>query len=152
MNPFDAVVARADRPVEKNPAPGLNRAMVCLCPAHQDKRPSLLVSETEDGRVLMHCRAGCAFDEVRQAFGFEPIDLIPEQLRYSRQGNHRSPHKGPRFSAWQALKVLAFQATVVAIAAGQMSRGEPLDEDDHETLLKAKEQIDDLLNAGGFRL
>ncbi|MFA7522990.1 MAG: hypothetical protein WCY71_08730 [Halothiobacillaceae bacterium] len=149
--PFDEIAARVDAAKEAKPAPGLNRAMECLCPAHQDKRPSLLVSETEDGRVLMHCRAGCSFDDIRQGLGLEPIDLIPEHLRYNRQDSHRAPHRGPRFSAWQALKTLAFQATVVAIAAGQMSRGEPLNEDDHEAVLKAKEEIDDLLRAGGFR-
>ena len=30
-----------------------------LCPAHDDHSPSLSVSETEDGRILVHCHAGC---------------------------------------------------------------------------------------------
>jgi len=25
------------------------------CPAHEDKRPSLSIRETDDGRVLLHC-------------------------------------------------------------------------------------------------
>ena len=31
----------------------------CRCPAHEDKSPSFSVSETRDGRPLVHCFAGC---------------------------------------------------------------------------------------------
>ena len=30
-----------------------------LCPAHDDSSPSLAISEGDDGRVLLHCHAGC---------------------------------------------------------------------------------------------
>lgn len=39
---------------------------VACCPAHQDKRPSLYVSE-DGGRVLVYCYAGCKQDEVIDA-------------------------------------------------------------------------------------
>ncbi len=39
----------------------------CLCPAHDDRIPSLSLSETPDGRILYHCHAGCSQEEVRQA-------------------------------------------------------------------------------------
>src|SRR4051794_8403770 len=29
------------------------------CPAHDDNNPSLSISEGRDGRVLVHCHAGC---------------------------------------------------------------------------------------------
>lgn len=32
---------------------------MCRCPAHEDKSPSLSVSQTRDGRVLVHCFTGC---------------------------------------------------------------------------------------------
>jgi hypothetical protein len=32
---------------------------VCRCPAHQDKRPSLAVRDGDNGRVILHCHAGC---------------------------------------------------------------------------------------------
>lgn len=35
------------------------RRGTCRCPAHEDSSPSLSVSETRDGRVLVHCFAGC---------------------------------------------------------------------------------------------
>lgn len=31
----------------------------CRCPAHEDRSPSFSVSETRDGRPLVHCFAGC---------------------------------------------------------------------------------------------
>lgn len=34
-----------------------------LCPAHADSNPSLSIS-VKDGKVVMHCHAGCDFDEI----------------------------------------------------------------------------------------
>lgn len=31
----------------------------CLCPAHDDKRASLSITEKSDGKLLVHCHAGC---------------------------------------------------------------------------------------------
>jgi putative DNA primase/helicase len=39
---------------------------MCCCPAHDDKRASLHISE-KSGKVLWKCHAGCAQDRVRQA-------------------------------------------------------------------------------------
>lgn len=40
---------------------------MALCPAHHDRKPSLSVKETSDGRILWHCHAGCGQEEVRNA-------------------------------------------------------------------------------------
>jgi hypothetical protein len=37
------------------------------CPAHDDGRPSLTVGYGRDGQVLLHCWAGCAFENVVRA-------------------------------------------------------------------------------------
>ena len=47
---------------------------VARCPAHEDRDPSLSVS-VKDGRVLLHCFAGCAPDEVLGAVGLTWKDL-----------------------------------------------------------------------------
>ena len=47
------------------------------CRAHDDERASLSISEGEDGRVLLHCHAGCAPAQVCQALGITLSDLFP---------------------------------------------------------------------------
>ncbi|MCL7744356.1 hypothetical protein LV476_05240 [Guyparkeria hydrothermalis] len=148
MPPFDLITSLVEGKPAK-PAPGMTRAAVCRCPAHNDKRPSLLVSEREDGDILMHCRAGCSFFEVRDALGIDPVDLIPEHMRYARQ---KSPHKGPRFSAWQALQALAVDVIVVALCAAQIRRDGWIDDDDMRALTDAEGRIKATLKAGGFRV
>ena len=37
---------------------------MCRCPAHEDRTPSMSVSETRDGRALVHCFAGCSQETV----------------------------------------------------------------------------------------
>ena len=32
---------------------------VARCPAHEDRKPSLSISSGNDGKVLVHCHAGC---------------------------------------------------------------------------------------------
>jgi hypothetical protein len=39
------------------------RGFIARCPAHEDRHPSLSLSE-RDGRVLVHCHAGCAQADV----------------------------------------------------------------------------------------
>ena len=47
------------------------------CPAHEDRRPSLSVSEGDDGRALVRCHAGCEFEQICEAVGLQPSDLMP---------------------------------------------------------------------------
>jgi len=35
------------------------RTWLACCPAHDDREPSLAIRDGEDGRVLVHCHAGC---------------------------------------------------------------------------------------------
>ena len=45
--------------------------------AHGDRTPSLSIAMTTGGRVLLHCHAGCQYEEVRAAAGLEDVDLAP---------------------------------------------------------------------------
>ena len=50
---------------------------VCLCPAHQDKTPSLTVSLSDDGnRLLLWCRRNCGIDEICDGLGIKKTDLF----------------------------------------------------------------------------
>jgi hypothetical protein len=53
---------------------------ICKCPCHEDSKPSLSVTETAEGRILMNCKsnAGCSWDlllKAAQANGF----LLPKK-------------------------------------------------------------------------
>ena len=49
---------------------------IARCPYHNDSEPSLAISEGKDGRVLLHCHAGCEFDDILNAIGLEAKDLF----------------------------------------------------------------------------
>ena len=49
-----------------------------LCPAHADKNPSLSI-DVRDGRILLHCHAGCSIAAVLQAAGIEKQELFLDE-------------------------------------------------------------------------
>ena len=56
------------------------------CPAHDDANSSLSISEGDDGRVLLHCHAGCTAEQIVRSRGCELRDLFPAG---SRNGHKR---------------------------------------------------------------
>lgn len=62
--------------LEKTRKTGHSTWIAC-CPAHQDKNPSMTIRECDDGRVLLHCFAGCSVEEVLGAIGLEFDALFP---------------------------------------------------------------------------
>jgi putative DNA primase/helicase len=51
--------------------------VMCRCPGHDDRVPSLSVSQEDDGKLLLHCFAGCSAAEIVGALGLELKDLMP---------------------------------------------------------------------------
>jgi hypothetical protein len=47
-----------------------------LCPAHHDKNPSLSIGVGDDGRVLLHCHAGCSPKAIIEAVRLTEADLF----------------------------------------------------------------------------
>lgn len=70
--PIDEVISHLDR--VKPSGSGYD----ARCPAHNDKDPSLSVSEGEDGRVLLNCHAGCTVEAITAAMGMTVADLFPD--------------------------------------------------------------------------
>lgn len=52
------------------------------CPAHSDSSPSLAVGEGAEGRVLLHCYAGCSAEDIVAAVGLDLSDLFPESDKH----------------------------------------------------------------------
>lgn len=55
------------------------------CPAHDDDRASLSITETPEGAVLLHCHADCAKIDVLSKLGLNLKDLFPASTRVNRQ-------------------------------------------------------------------
>jgi putative DNA primase/helicase len=72
-DPVTMVLARLQNVVE------LSSGWSALCPSHDDNNNSLSVGQGADGRVLIHCHAGCSFYEIVQAMGLRARDLFPRR-------------------------------------------------------------------------
>lgn len=55
-------------------------AFKARCPSHADRSPSLSIKEGEDGRVLLHCFAGCEVAAVVAALKLHMSDLFFQNL------------------------------------------------------------------------
>ncbi|WP_101605119.1 DNA primase [Bordetella trematum] len=119
---------------------GRGRWVAC-CPAHDSKSgQSLAITETEDGKVLVHDFAGCSVYDVLAAVGMKVDDLFPD-------GRPRSALKAQRmpFSYADALRCVSFEALLVAVAAGNLVRGVPLTDGDRKRLWLATNRINHAL-------
>lgn len=70
MRPVDKVLERVEGIKESN------GSWTALCPAHEDREPSLSITEGKDGRALLNCFAGCEASEIVGALGLEMKDLF----------------------------------------------------------------------------
>ncbi|MCU0939715.1 MAG: CHC2 zinc finger domain-containing protein [Burkholderiaceae bacterium] len=111
---------------------------MAACPAHKDKGPSLSVRELADGRVLLHCFAGCGAADVVRAAGVDMETLFPPRSRF--EGERQSAPRERRpwsqsdavralhrelFTAWVLLEDLASGRDVATMdrkAAGRSAR------------------------------
>ena len=53
------------------------RAM-CFCPAHDDRNNPSLSLKAENGRLLLHCFAGCHPEDIVSKIGLQMKDLFSE--------------------------------------------------------------------------
>lgn len=56
-------------------ARGAGMQKMGFCPAHKDTKPSLSIGVGKGDKVLVHCQAGCSFENVRSAFTAGGINL-----------------------------------------------------------------------------
>lgn len=114
------------------------------CPSHEDRTASLAIRELDDGRILIHCFAGCDVHEVVGSVGLRIDDLFPP-----REIEHGKPERRP-FPAADILRAIAFESTLVLIAAADLLAGNPFNETDRTRLALAASRIQAALVAGGI--
>ena len=84
MRPVEKVLDRLDGVRDSN------GSWKALCPAHDDREPSLSVSEGDDGRALLNCFAGCETAEIVAELGLKMSDL------FESCNGHRKKFSTPR--------------------------------------------------------
>ena len=90
---------------------------ISKCPAHIDRTPSLSIRAVDDGRVLIHCFAGCPTIDVLLAIGLDFGDLFDKPLAH-----YLPPIRGG-LSARELLEVNGHEATVAAMLADKAMAG-----------------------------
>jgi hypothetical protein len=120
---------------------GHNQFMAC-CPAHEDRSPSLSIKDAGDGRILINCLAGCSSIDVLGAIGMDFADVMP-----AKAVEHKISPQPIKIFATDAIRAIKFESQIVGIAAIELSKGNPLDEADHQRLLLAIERINTVVEA-----
>jgi len=134
----DALLARLDRVKRTGDGRWLAR-----CPAHEDRSPSLSIRDTDDGRTLLHCFAGCSVEQVVAALGLKLEDLFPP--RPPRQ-DHIKGERRP-FLPQDLFDIVRAEVGVVAVIAMDMNKNRSIDGPAYERLLKAATRLDDIARA-----
>lgn len=119
------------------------------CPAHKDRSASLSIGTGNDGRILLHCFAGCPALEVVQAVGLTISDLFPERPRGDDSPEERRRRRmAARQHQWaSALPVLEFEARIVLIVASDVAAGNIPSADDMLRLQLAQARIEEARDA-----
>jgi hypothetical protein len=107
---------------------------IALCPAHEDRSPSLSIRETDEGRVLLWCFASCGAGDVLTAIGLRMSDLFEKPISH-----HLPPIRGG-FSARELLELNSHEATVAALLAVD-AQTRPLTTDETARLVQAAARL-----------
>ncbi len=106
----------------------------CLCPAHNDKTASLSIKNLPDGRILIHCFAGCAANDILGAVGLTFDDIVPKRL-----GDFK-PVSRP-FNPYGVLKAISNETLLVALAGLEVANGKTLLQEDKDRLMIAVNRL-----------
>lgn len=126
----DTLISRLDRPKKI----GRDR-WLALCPAHDDRRPSLSVRELDDGRTLIHCFGGCDIESVLGAVGLDFADLFPD-----KPIGHAARVKKP-YSVRDVVHALRLELTVAFVVLADVAADRPLDAQARERAATAAKRI-----------
>lgn len=142
-NPINNLLTKLAKVTAKKPTKnGLNQWQA-LCPAHDDKSPSLVITECTNGTVLLKCWAGCTTDEIVKSIQLELKDLFVHEP--STQANNYQTHK-----KLPSKKAIAHEKLIISIAEVTLTKGQSLASADSKryhqalrrlTLINAKEYL-----------
>ena len=108
MRIIDELLSRLDR------VKPTRRGYESLCPGHDDRNPSLAISEGERG-ILVKCWTGCTLEEITRALSLTVRDLFydsnpdPRALREAQQQRARERRRRERQQRSDGLRVATFR-------------------------------------------
>ena len=113
---------------------GHNKWIAC-CPVHDDKNPSLAIRIADGERLLFHC-FGCGANgiEICEALGINPSELFPP-----KKENHKRESRP--FSADQILNCLAYEGSIIEMAAADIVSGKTLSIGDFKRVELARARL-----------
>lgn len=121
MTPLETVLDRLQKPRKSG------KGWTACCPAHQDKSPSLAVSEGADGRVLLKCWAGCDYADIMASIGLSVADGFVKT---------HSTRRGPTRAA------IMIEVNVVRCFEGLQAADAPICDDDRQRYQLAKSRLE----------
>ena len=110
---------------------------IARCPAHEDGSPSLAIKDGDEGRVILHCFAGCETEDVLNAIGLTFADVMPERI--GTEHSYKRMHKP--FDVRQVLATLDHESLVVAIIGADFLEHKEIDVDTWGRLGAAVQRI-----------
>ena len=129
-NPLDKLLSCLDK-VQRI---GQDRWKAC-CPSHDDMSPSLAI-KNDEGRLLLHCFAGCETENVLAAIGLTFADIMLEHATDTHVPKVRKP-----FYAGDVLKIILFEVRIVYLCAVDIANGRSLTPPEQERLLLSVSRI-----------
>lgn len=112
------------------------------CPNGHKTHGTLSLAQGDDGRLLLHCFAGCSTADVLGALGLTLGDVMPERLRdESPEGRRAARERFRLASVTAAAGVIEREGRVVLIAGCDLLQGKVLAADDVQRLGAAVERI-----------
>lgn len=99
---------------------------IAKCPAHKDSSPSLVITQKDGDRVLIHCHAGCSTGDILDSLSLDWGALMPDSDQ---------SYRATRITRQDAGIV---DEMTILIADSMFKRGERLSEVDKARVLSAK--------------
>jgi hypothetical protein len=137
-DPISNLLSRLDRVRQAG------RGWTAKCPSHEDRTASLSITGGEDGRVLIHCFAGCGAADVVSAAGLSVADLfVRRPSRDMTFAERAALREHGRQAGWRAaLNVLAVESKIVQIIARDVAIGVRPTTAHIDRLIQACDRID----------
>ena len=83
----------------------------------------------------MNCFAGCDVKSILEAANLEWKDILPDNQLYQAEKH--------QFNPFAVLKMIRDEVLIIGLASADIRKGKPLNDNDHDRLLKAVSNVRD---------